>query len=282
MTGLLWLRDARLTPLALSALPAWLWSPAATRVLWANAAGAAMLGAPTPAALAVRPIEPTHSAVADVARLAKTLRPNGTPRLERLRGFGTVMGRPITCSCARITLDDGASAVLIAAVERAGPELSLHARASRLVAACVEPVALFDGDGGLIAATTPARRVIGDTMSLAGLGASALFATASERGHAAGNCDIGAIAIDRMRDPPCGSSCSATTWSGTLRQPKRRQHPRKSPPRLQQLSLQQLSCHCPVKTESIRCALSGRWTRPVASLSTPPNSLRSPGRARRR
>jgi signal transduction histidine kinase len=201
MTGLLWLRDARLTPLALSALPAWLWSPAAMRVLWANATGAAILGAPTPAALAVRPIEPTHPAVADVTRLMETLRRDGTPRLERLRGFGTVMGRPITCSCLRIMLDDGAPAVLIAAVERAGPELPLRERASRLIAACVEPVALFDDDGGLIAATTPARRLMGNSTSLARLGARALVVAAGERGHAAGTCDIGAIAINRVRDP---------------------------------------------------------------------------------
>ena len=45
-------RDPRLSPYAVSALAAWLWAPDASRVLWSNATGAALLGAATVAALA--------------------------------------------------------------------------------------------------------------------------------------------------------------------------------------------------------------------------------------
>ena len=157
MTGLFWLHDPRLKPLALSEAPAWLWSHDAVHVLWANPTGAAMLGAPTPAALSVRAFDSEHAA-AEVARLAVTLRPDGSARLERLRGFGAAMGALLTCACSRVTLADGSSALLIAALERCGPDLSLNDRVSRLLAACVEPVAVFGDDGILIAATTAARR----------------------------------------------------------------------------------------------------------------------------
>ena len=150
---LVWLYDPRLRPLALRPSPAWLWSLDATHVLWANPTGAAIFGAPTPAALSVRTFDRTQRAAAEVARIADTLRSDGAVRLERLRGFGAAMGRPLTCACSRITLADGATGVLIAAVERVGPDLSLAERVARLLAANVEPVAVFDNDGALIGAT---------------------------------------------------------------------------------------------------------------------------------
>ncbi|MPZ38979.1 MAG: PAS domain S-box protein [Rhizobiales bacterium] len=121
-------------------------------------------------------------------------------RLERLRGFGAAMGRPLTCACSRVRLSDGASAVLIAAIERAGPFLSLKQRVSQLLAACVEPVAVFGDDGALIDATPAARRRIGDATSLDALGASAVVAAASDTGHAVGDAATGAISVDRIRD----------------------------------------------------------------------------------
>ena len=60
----------------------------ATRVLWANPTAAAIFGAPTPAALAVRTFDSGTAAAAQVARLAETLPADGAARLERLRGFG--------------------------------------------------------------------------------------------------------------------------------------------------------------------------------------------------
>ena len=81
------------------------------------------------------------------------------------------MGRPLTCACARITLADGAIGVLIAAVERVGPELSLAERVARLLAANVEPVAVFDDDGALIGATAARAASIDENASLDAIGA---------------------------------------------------------------------------------------------------------------
>src|SRR5437763_3570155 len=89
------LLDSRLAPLATSALPAWLWSTDATRIMWANPVGAAMLGASTSGAISERAFDPTHLAVAEIARLATTLTSGAPPRLERLRGFGAGVGRAL-------------------------------------------------------------------------------------------------------------------------------------------------------------------------------------------
>src|SRR4051794_16837429 len=105
-SGLIWLSEARLRPLALAPLPAWLWSIDATHLIWADPTGAAIFGAASPAALATRRFDPGQPAAAQVARLAETLPADGTPRLERLRGFGAGVGRALTCNCSRVTLAD--------------------------------------------------------------------------------------------------------------------------------------------------------------------------------
>jgi PAS domain S-box-containing protein len=182
-----WLHDPRLRPLALRPAPAWLWSPDATQVLWANPVGAAVFGAPTPAALSIRSFDRTHTAAAEVARIAPAMRDDGAVRLERMRGFGAALGRMLTCACSRITLADGTKAVLIAAAETVGHHFSLQDRVTRLLAAHVEPLAVFGDDGMLIGATMAARRVIGDTRSLD---------------------DLAAITADRVHEPP--------VWFATL------------------------------------------------------------------
>ncbi len=110
------------------------------------------------------------------------------------------MGALLTCACSRVTLADGSPAILIAALDRGGPDLSLKERVSRLLAACVEPVAVFGDDGVLIGATPAARRLIGDRTTLDLLGAGSLTAEADSNGHAAGDCEAGTISIDRLRD----------------------------------------------------------------------------------
>ena len=102
------LRDGRLAPLATSALPAWLWSTDGNRIVWANAAGAAVFGAPTSAAVGSRRFTRSEPAPAQIARVAATLSPGAAPRLERLRGFGTGIGRALTCACSHILLADDA------------------------------------------------------------------------------------------------------------------------------------------------------------------------------
>src|SRR5262245_63214214 len=73
---LAFLRDPRLADLGASPLPAWVWAVDATRILWANAVGAAMFGAATVGALQQRPFERKHPAARQVARLADALPPD--------------------------------------------------------------------------------------------------------------------------------------------------------------------------------------------------------------
>jgi len=91
--------DSRLAQHATSATPAWLWSADASRILWANPTGAAVFGASAPAELFTRRFAANDAIASQVARVAATLRPNGAPRLERLRGLGGGLGRPLTCAC---------------------------------------------------------------------------------------------------------------------------------------------------------------------------------------
>ena len=58
--GVLYNRDARLANHAFAAAPVWLWAADASRVLWANAAGAALLGAANPHALTERRLSAAH------------------------------------------------------------------------------------------------------------------------------------------------------------------------------------------------------------------------------
>ena len=76
---------------ATSVAPAWLWSADGSRILWANAVGAATFGAVNPSETASRRFDLKHPAAVEIARLAATLPPAGQVRLERLRGFLRVL-----------------------------------------------------------------------------------------------------------------------------------------------------------------------------------------------
>ena len=195
ISGLFWLRDPRLAPLALGPWPAWGWSLDGTRILFANLTGAAIFGAETPAALAACRFEGSDVA-AQVVRLAATLPEDGASRFERLRGFGAGLERTLTCRCARTQLSDGTDAILIAATEQAGPELSLAERVAYLLAETRAPVAAFAPDGTLIEATADAQAHLAGARTLAALGAEALAADADS--HAEGNTVAGRLTLDRV------------------------------------------------------------------------------------
>jgi PAS domain S-box-containing protein len=145
--------DPRLAVHATSPLPAWLWSADGTRVLWANPVGAQVLGAASGARLANKIFGPADPQRRQVAQLAHRLSPNGTIRLERLRGFGARLGTLITCACARLEFADGSEGVLIAPAEPAGRSMPLTERLQRLVEDIDAPVATFEADGTLVAAS---------------------------------------------------------------------------------------------------------------------------------
>ncbi|MET0629338.1 MAG: PAS domain S-box protein [Xanthobacteraceae bacterium] len=192
------LRDERLAPIATSALPAWLWSVDASRILWANPTGAAIFGAASSAAIRTRKFDTGQPAAAQIAQLATTLPPDGSQRIERLRGFGAGVGRALPCMCARIALTDDAPAILVVATERAGPELALDERARRLLAGCDQPVAAFAPDGELIHATPAATPRLAGATSLAALGVAALAAGAAHSDRPTGTTIHGPIAVDHI------------------------------------------------------------------------------------
>jgi PAS domain S-box-containing protein len=194
---LTFLRDPRLASHAVAAAPVWLWAADGTRVLWANAAGAAVLGAASPYALAERRMSEAHPLATQVVRLAGTLPHGGTSRLERLRGIGAP-GRMVVCACSRFALANGMPAILIAANEPVGPALPFGERVARLFAGCEATVAAFAADGTLLHATPTAAARLGDATTLAALGAEDLATEARANGHASGESAIGSVTLDRI------------------------------------------------------------------------------------
>jgi signal transduction histidine kinase len=196
--NLLWLSHPRLASTAVSALPAWLWSADATRLLWANPTGAAIFDAPISAAIRTGTFGARGPAAIQVARLAATLRPDGATLTEQLRGLGAGTGGVLTCTCCCITLSDQTRAILVAATERTGDELPLTERVRRLLAQCAEPIAAFSSGGKLIYASTAGRMRLGGATSLAALGAEAHAETARQSGSSAGASAAGPLAIERI------------------------------------------------------------------------------------
>ncbi len=196
--ALAFLRDPRLAAHATSATPAWLWSSDARRIVWANPVGAAVFDAPTPAALAQREFAANHAPADQIARLAGTLRPGGSPQLERLRGFGGPLGRPLTCSCSRITLADHTAAILVVATEPAGPALAMNERVRRLFEGAGIALAAFTPDGLLLHATPEGDRRLGAHGTLAALGADAVAEEALAHGEGSGHTALGHATIVRL------------------------------------------------------------------------------------
>ena len=108
--------DPRLAPYATSAQPAWLWSTDGSRILWCNAAGAAVLGVTDPRQLE-KPFSPMDPHRREVAQLRRRLGTQVAPRLERLRGFGSRFGQLTTCTCSQLTLTTGETGILLVRME---------------------------------------------------------------------------------------------------------------------------------------------------------------------
>ncbi len=181
-------RDPRLAPQATSAVAAWAWADDASRILWANAAGAALMDAPNVPALLQRKFAPDEAMPAQIARLSATLPHTGAPRLERFHG--------LMCFCSRLLLRDGSSAIFVLASEAAKPALPLAERVARLIAD--EPVAAFSPDGALLHAPDVVSGMLGAARTLAALGIDALAASARDSGRAEGESSIGRVALERI------------------------------------------------------------------------------------
>jgi PAS domain S-box-containing protein len=191
------LRDPRLAPHVLSPMPVWVFGVTSRCVVWTNAAGAALFGAPDVAALMGRGIASSDPLVAEIARLDATLPCADAPRLERLRGLGEAIGPRLTCACSRFAVD-GTSALLIAGTEAVGQPLPVIDRIRRLLIGLDAPLAVFGPTGALLHASAAAAARLGGAVSLAALGADPLGAQARRTGVACGTTLVGPIEIERL------------------------------------------------------------------------------------
>jgi len=177
--------DPRLVVHATSALPAWLFVPDGSRVLWANPPGATAFGAANGATLAISTFGPADARRRQIAQLARQLPESGAARLERLCGFGASLGGRVTCSCAWLAFPDGSHGVLVAPVEGRGRTMPLAERLQRLVEGIDMPVATFGRDGLLVGASDATRRLLGfRDLRAAGLEGARKDALASGRAEA--------------------------------------------------------------------------------------------------
>jgi signal transduction histidine kinase len=189
---------AQLADHATSALPAWLWSADGSRILWANAVGAAIFGAANTKELTDLRVDSKQPALAEIVRLGETLPSTGQARLERLRGFGASLGGALTCICSRLSLADGSAAVLVIANEPAGRPLPLSERIKRLFADQTRAEAAFAQDGTLLGATSAAQKRLGHTPTLSALGLATTASQALAGGKADATTDQGHVSLRRL------------------------------------------------------------------------------------
>ena len=117
-------------------------------------------------------------------------------------GSAPASGGALACRCSHITLPDHSEAILVVATGRAGPDLSLDERVSRLLAGNDQPVAAFTADGKLIDATPAAASFLRGKQSLAALEIAAMAAEAARTGHAEGSAAHCSVRIDRIGGGP--------------------------------------------------------------------------------
>jgi signal transduction histidine kinase len=191
------LGDARLAAHAVSATAVWLWSTDGTRILWANPAGCAALGAKTSHALLQRRFAIGDGARTHIERLAETLPDSDGARLFRLRGFAGAAWSSLTCSCVRFDLGR-TPGILVIATESVGADLALAERVRRLGFPEQAAVAAFGPAGGLLFATAVAERRLAGAQGLEAIGAAGLASAALAGGGARGDTRVGAVILQRI------------------------------------------------------------------------------------
>ena len=192
------IRDPRLAVHAMSSLPAWVWSLDGAHILWANTIGARLFGERSAAALSERKVGPADPQRRQAAQLAARLSPAGTPRLERLRGFGAPLGRLLTCSCARLTFADGTAGILIAAADPVGRPMPLTERLAHLVDSVSMPAMTFTPNGALAGANDRAKNFPGLFNDLTGPGFDDARNGALRDGQATLQMDLGRVTVHRV------------------------------------------------------------------------------------
>jgi PAS domain-containing protein len=197
LSASVYLGDARLAAHAPGAAAVWLWSVDGARILWANPAACAALGAGTPQALLERHFAIGHPARTQIERLGDLLPAGGGSRLFRLRGIGGAGWNSLTCSCSRFDLGR-TPGILVAATEPVGAEMPLGERVQRLGFAEEAAVAAFGQDGALVFATAAAEHRLAGARALDAIGAGALAAEALAAGGARGDTALGPVFLQRV------------------------------------------------------------------------------------
>ncbi|WP_424629374.1 PAS domain-containing protein [Bradyrhizobium sp. SYSU BS000235] len=191
-------RDPRLAIHATGSLPAWFWATNGTRVLWANPVAAQVFRAENSAELAARTIGPADQHRRQVTQLAARLSPTGATRLERLRGFGAPLGQLLTCACARLTLADGVTGVLVVAIESAGRSMPLNARLAHLIDSVSKPAMAFTLDGKFAGANEAAKNFTSLLNDLSDEGLDQAREAAIADGQSLLQMDFGRVAVHRV------------------------------------------------------------------------------------
>ncbi len=124
--------------------------------------------------------------------------PTGATRLERLRGFGAPLGRLLTCACARLTLADGTTGVLVVAMESAGRPMPLNERLARLIDSLPKPAIAFTRDGSFAGANEPAKTFAPLLNDLSGDGLEKARDAAIADGQSLVQMDFGRVAVQRV------------------------------------------------------------------------------------
>jgi signal transduction histidine kinase len=191
-----YLGDPRLAAHAASAMAVWLWAADGSRLLWANPAGCAALGAESPRELLARRFAIGDPLRGHIERLAESLPEEGGARLFRLRGFAGAAWTSLTCSCARLEFGR-TPCVLVVATEPVGAVLPLAERVRLLGFADDQVVAAFAPNGtGLFATAAAERRLAG--AGLGAIDATALATAALATGGAQGGSRIGPVVLQRI------------------------------------------------------------------------------------
>jgi PAS domain-containing protein len=191
------LGDARLAAHASSATAVWLWSADGARILWANPAGCAALGAKTLQALLERTFAIGDPARGRIERLADLLPAGNGARLFRLRGLAGAGWSALTCSCSRFELGR-TPGILVVAMEAVGAEMPLAERVQRLGFPEPAAVAAFAPDGAMLFATAAAERRLAGAPELDAIGAGSLATAALAAGGAGGDTVIGPVVLQRI------------------------------------------------------------------------------------
>jgi len=176
------LADARIAGLVAVPTPALLIDPEG-KLLFANPAGLALIGAKTLQDAAVRGDAALGPLAEAARRFSENLPAGGAPRLERLRLKGSL--QPAVFACSRILFTGDWPAILFAGMDAGkGKAPSIVDAAKALLDNEKDSFALFDLDGHLLYANVPASALVRSAQTLAEIdpGAIVAFDKAREKG----------------------------------------------------------------------------------------------------